>query len=192
MYTRNSLIWMKNFLLLFFISLVVFFSPGSFLKAQEQEEVFEVEGGEEVETPAPEATPATQAPSALATADGEDPGVRVEVQQLKRNSGGTVTLRFSLINDSDKGFDINNKLGGSNYSGFDVSLVHLVDAVGKKKYLVILDSEEKCLCSNNISASLGPGSRMNLWAKFPAPPENVEKITVVIPHFIPMDDVPIS
>jgi hypothetical protein len=151
-----------------------------------------VEGGEEVETPAPEATPATQAPSALATADGEDPGVRVEVQQLKRNSGGTVTLRFSLINDSDKGFDINNKLGGSNYSGFDVSLVHLVDAVGKKKYLVILDSEEKCLCSNNISASLGPGSRMNLWAKFPAPPENVEKITVVIPHFIPMDDVPIS
>jgi hypothetical protein len=192
MYTRNSLIWMKNFLLLFFISLVVSFSPGSFLKAQEQEEVFEVEGGEEVETPAPEATPATQAPSALATADGEDPGVRVEVQQLKRNSGGTVTLRFSLINDSDKGFDINNKLGGSNYSGFDVSLVHLVDAVGKKKYLVILDSEEKCLCSNNISASLGPGSRMNLWAKFPAPPENVEKITVVIPHFIPMDDVPIS
>jgi hypothetical protein len=192
MYTRNSLIWMKNFLLLFFISLVVSFSPGSFLKAQEQEEVFEVEGGEEVETPAPEATPATQAPSVLATADGEDPGVRVEVQQLKRNSGGTVTLRFSLINDSDKGFDINNKLGGSNYSGFDVSLVHLVDAVGKKKYLVILDSEEKCLCSNNISASLGPGSRMNLWAKFPAPPENVEKITVVIPHFIPMDDVPIS
>jgi hypothetical protein len=32
----------------------------------------------------------------------------------------------------------------------------------------------------------------NLWAKFPAPPDNVEKISVVIPKFLPLDDVPIS
>ena len=35
-------------------------------------------------------------------------------------------------------------------------------------------------------------ARANLYAKFPAPPGDVEKITVEIPHFIPMDDVPIS
>ena len=29
-------------------------------------------------------------------------------------------------------------------------------------------------------------------AKFPAPPDSVQKIGVVVPHFIPMDDVPIS
>jgi hypothetical protein len=31
-----------------------------------------------------------------------------------------------------------------------------------------------------------------LWAKFPAPPDSVTKIGVVMPHFVPMDDVPIS
>jgi hypothetical protein len=190
MYTRNSLIWMKNFLLLFFISLVVSFSPGSFLKAQEQEEVFEVEGGEEVETPAPEATPATQAPSALATTDGEFPGLRVEIKELKRYSGGTVTLKFALINDSDKEFFLGDKLGGLSY-GYNVSGTNLVDAAGKKKYLVILDSEKKCLCST-IEGHLQPKSRINVYAKFPAPPESVQKITVEIPRFIPMEDVPIS
>ncbi len=182
MYTRNSLIGMKNFLLLFFISLVVSFSLGSSLKAQEQEEV---------ETPAPEATPATQAPSVLATTDGEFPGLRAEVKELKRNSGGTVTLKFAVINDSDKEFFLGEKLGGLSY-GYNVSGVNLVDAAGKKKYPVILDSEEKCLCSNDVGANIEPKSGINLWAKFPAPPENVQKITVEIPHFIPMEDVPIS
>jgi hypothetical protein len=56
---------------------------------------------------------------------------------------------------------------------------------------VVRDAEGKCLSSRGLG-KIEPGSRMNLWAKFPAPPDSVEKITVVIPHFIPMDDVPIS
>jgi hypothetical protein len=35
-------------------------------------------------------------------------------------------------------------------------------------------------------------SRLNLWAKFPAPPEDVKKISITIPHFAPLDDAPIS
>jgi hypothetical protein len=37
-----------------------------------------------------------------------------------------------------------------------------------------------------------PGGRVNLWAKFPAPPDDVNQITVVVPKFQPMDDVPLS
>ena len=30
------------------------------------------------------------------------------------------------------------------------------------------------------------------WAKFPAPPANVEKVTIVIPKTPPFEDVPIA
>ena len=43
-----------------------------------------------------------------------------------------------------------------------------------------------------VPKDLKPGERVNLWSKFPAPPEDVQKISVVVPHFGPMDDVPIS
>jgi hypothetical protein len=35
-------------------------------------------------------------------------------------------------------------------------------------------------------------SSSNFWARFPAPPDNVVKIGVVVPHFVPLDDVPLS
>jgi hypothetical protein len=133
-------------------------------------------------------------PAILATTDGETPGIRAEIVELKRVSGGTVNLKFVLINDTEKSLDFGYAFGDSANSSIDynsIGGVHLIDAAGKKKYFVIRDSEKKCVCSRDLKG-VTPKSRMNLWAKFPAPPENVEKITVVIPHFIPMDDVPIS
>ena len=69
--------------------------------------------------------------------------------------------------------------------------VQLIDPVGKKKYFVARDSEKKCVCSTGIK-DIAPGASANLWAKFAAPPLDVQKVSVVIPHFSPMDDVPIS
>ena len=124
----------------------------------------------------------------LATTDGEQPGVRAEVTELKRTAGGIVNLKFVMINDSDKNIDLYKEDYGS---WGTVSGVTLVDEKNKKKYFVVLDSEHKCLCSSGLK-NLSPKSRVNLWAKFPEPAEDVQKIGVVIPHFQPMDDVPIS
>ena len=68
--------------------------------------------------------------------------------------------------------------------------VHLIDPEGKKKYFVARDSEGKCVCSAFVP--LKPGERVNHWGRFAAPPETVERLTVVIPPFAPMDDVPVS
>ncbi len=140
--------------------------------------------------PAAAAAPAATS-AVLATADGEKPGVRVEVTELKRGSGNTVSLKFVLINDADENSDTSRKLGGLTH-GYNVSGVYLVDAVNKKKYLVVVDSEKKCLCSDKLEYDVKPKSRLNLWAKFPAPPAEVQKVSIVIPHFSPVDDVPIS
>lgn len=135
--------------------------------------------------------PAPAAPAVVASTDGEQPGIRAEVTELKRGSGGTVTLKFTLINDSDQSFSMRDTLGGLS-NGYNVSGVHLVDAANKKKYQVILDSEKKCLCSDGLSSDIPAKSRINVWAKLPAPPEDVQQVSIIIPHFIPMDDVPIS
>ena len=139
---------------------------------------------------AAELSPAASATrGVLASADGETSGTRIEVTQLKRNRGGTVTLKFVLVNDSDAELDTYRLLTAVEPHSDDGAA--LIDAVGKTKYFVLRDSDKHCLCSRNVQ-NPKPKSRLNLWAKFPAPAAGVDAISVVIPHFEPMDDVPIS
>ena len=143
-------------------------------------------------TPAPASPAPGAAAAAIAATEGEMPGTRVEVQELKRSSGGSVTLRFSLINSSDKPIDMYAFLfGGDSKDTKSVAGVTLVDPVGKKKYFVLRDTEGACLCSR-ATPDAAPSARLSLWAKYPAPPDNVAKISVIIPHFAPMDDVPLG
>jgi hypothetical protein len=126
----------------------------------------------------------------VATTDGEAAGIRLEVQDLKV-ANGVATLRFTVINQSDKDLNYNTMRDPSNGEGSTVDGIYLVDAANKKKYLVVKDADKHCLCSRNLE-HVRPQSSANLWAKFPAPPDTVQKIGVVVPHFIPMDDVPIA
>jgi hypothetical protein len=143
--------------------------------------------------PSPATTPASSAP-AIATADGQTQGVRAEVQELKRSSDNTLTLKFAIVNDSDKdmgfGYDFGDKANEIKDFG-SIGGVTLIDSTNKKKYFVVRDTESNCVCSGGLK-DLKPRTRANLWAKFPAPPDDVQKIGVVIPHFGPLDDVPIS
>ena len=150
--------------------------------------------------PQPTATTATTASAAPATAaiagaDGERTGAHVDITELKRTSGGDVNLKFVVSYNGDKSFEFNGDYLGDHLVSKDsyrgVSAIHLVDPVNKKKYFVVTDSEKNCLCSRDV-ADIGPGQRVALWAKFPAPPPEVTKVTVEVPHFQPMDDVPIS
>ncbi len=122
------------------------------------------------------------AQSAIATADGETTGTRIEITELSRTSGETVTLKFRIVNESGENANPYNLMGG-----YEVSGVHLIDAAGKKKYLVIKDSDGKCVCTGGLSVTLATGKSINLWARFPAPPAEVKEVSVVFPSFIPTD-----
>lgn len=148
---------------------------------------------------APQTPPAAAAPASsaavIATADGETDGIKAEILDLKRDSGGTVTLKFALVNNSKQDVGFGYGFGDDanfHITDFDsIGGVNLVDTVNKKKYMVARDSENHCLCSRGLSG-VGPGTRKNLYAQFPAPPDDVQKINVVIPHFLPANDVPVS
>ncbi len=144
--------------------------------------------------PATGTAPAAAAPGGIASADGESSGVKVVVQELKRTSGGTVSMKFSITNGSDKSVGSGYEFADKDHEITDhgsVGGVQLIDEGGKKKYFVVRDTDGKCVCSQKIK-DVKPGESENFWARFPAPPDSVQKITVIVPHFQPMDDVPIS
>jgi hypothetical protein len=132
------------------------------------------------------------AAQAVLKAEGSISGASIVIQELKRDESNSVTLRFQMINDADAWF-VNGRfreMGNAKASHDEVSGVHLIDNANKKKYLVVRDAAGHCACST--LKKVEKGAKVNLWAKFAAPPANVEKITVVVPDFQPIDGVPIT
>jgi hypothetical protein len=149
--------------------------------------------GTQATTPVPVGTPAASSGRVIASTEGEQPGVIANVTELKRGSGGTLMVRFSVVNNGSQDFDFGYALGepGAGQDYQTVAGVHLIDPVNKKKYFVVRDADGKCVCSRDLRA-VKPGESRNLWAKIPAPPPEVQSATLIIPKFIPIDDAPIS
>ena len=133
------------------------------------------------------------AQTVIASTDGETPGVRLDVTEVKRGSGGTLTVRFTIANKSTSAFKFGHNLGDQAYSRDfgTIGATHLLDATNKKKYLVMRDSEKNCVCSSKLK-DLPAGKSINLWGKFPAPPADVQVVSIVVPGFMPLDEVAIS
>jgi hypothetical protein len=130
----------------------------------------------------------TAAAQAL-TAEGAEPGQKIQIRDLTRDASGALTLRFLLINDSccgvsgvmlrEKGSDAGNKASG----------VTLTDEAGNQ-YKPARGPDGQCLCS--IMPNTGKGERANIWVKFaPLSPE-ARKVTVEVKTFEPISDVPIT
>ena len=145
------------------------------------------------------ATPVTTAPAAvppaagvIASTEGEAPGTRIDVTQFARASGDTVNLRFVLVNATDETIGMTNHMTDSTVGEYNtVGGIHLVDPVNKRKYFVVRDADNKCVCSRDLSG-IEAGKQATLWAKFPAPPPDVQRLSIVFPKFLPLDDVPLQ
>lgn len=138
--------------------------------------------------------PAPSAPAGIATADGETSGVTAVVHELKRTSGGTLSLKLSITNGSQEDVSFGYGFADPSHEVIDfnsIGGVQLIDEANRKKYFVVRDSAGKAVCSQKLR-DIKPGETTNLWARFPAPPPEVKTISIVVPHFSPMDDVPIQ
>jgi hypothetical protein len=111
-----------------------------------------------------------------------DGSIRIEVEELKRTGDGTVMLKMALINDSlrDLPFDF---LGAATDR-------HLVDLVNRRQYGVGMKD-----MVNTLSSAFGGAkakSRSELWAIYGAPPAGVTKLSLMLPNFYPIDDIPLG
>lgn len=77
--------------------------------------------------------------------------------------------------------------------GLDFAGATLVDVVNAQRHLVLREGGTgECLCSRNVPFSSDPGEVLRFSATFPAPPEDVTTMTVEVPNFPAVPEVPVS
>lgn len=146
--------------------------------------------------PIPEGGQAPQALPELATASGAEPGTQLTVHELRRSDEDTVRLVFTVANHGPGQWVFLNRFTEPGLvrdkSISEVSGAYLIDQDANLKYLVLRDTENACICSERVPTVLNEERQFTAFAEFPAPPEKVKSVTVVVPLFNPLQDVPIS
>ena len=130
----------------------------------------------------------TLAQPPIQSQDSNVAGIVAEITECKRQDG-VLTVRVRLRNTGDKDVRV-GLISGRDYDSYYVT-------AGGKKYFILRDSEKTPLAPQsdnfgNLSAGVAKGASYVWWAKFPAPPADVKKISYFTPITPPFDNVPIT
>ena len=130
-------------------------------------------------------------PAIAQTAKSQDTnisGVVAEITECSR-ADGVLTIRLRLRNTTDNKARV-SLISGRNYDAYYVTAAN-------KKYFVLRDSEKTPLTLTadgfgNVTADIEKGASYVWWAKFPAPPADVKKVSLFTPIAPPFDNIPIT
>jgi hypothetical protein len=133
------------------------------------------------------------APAAAAqpwVGEGVTPRQSIQIRELKRDATGAVTVRFTFVNDSDRGVSGVMLRENRSDSARKPSGVKLVDEATETAYLPERGADGQCVCSE--MPNTGKGQRANLWVKFQGVPPALKKARVEVKTFEPVPSVPIT
>ncbi|KZR72686.1 hypothetical protein PMIT1313_00041 [Prochlorococcus marinus str. MIT 1313] len=119
-------------------------------------------------------------------------GLDVALLRVKRSSDNTVTLQWRYINNTDEEVTLCNSYCWTNLRSSWLADSYIVDNDNQKKHLVVKADGNPMTTKVNRPTKLNPGSSYKVWAKFPAPPVEVESVSIYIPGTIPIEDVRIE
>ncbi|WP_329540632.1 hypothetical protein OG345_14345 [Streptomyces sp. NBC_01220] len=121
----------------------------------------------------------------LAEVKGQN-GVLLVVNEVKRDSGGFVTVQGEIKNEGDQA------VNPAAWAGSESVIVRknlnsvggatLVDKAGKKRYYILRDTDGRCLCTTGIRP-LVPGKSLPVFMQFPAPPDTTTEVDLSLPTF---------
>ena len=126
-------------------------------------------------------------------------GLDVALLRLRRASDNTLNIQLRYINNTDEevalcarsqeGLLKCYRNDGSSW----LANIYIVDNINQKKHQIVRAGGEPMTTKVNAKlAVLSPGSSYKVWAKVPAPPADVESVSVYIPGTIPMEDISIE
>ncbi|PHQ49543.1 hypothetical protein BLA24_26300 [Streptomyces cinnamoneus] len=113
--------------------------------------------------------------------EGPD-GIVVTLRAAVRDKGGFVTVSGAVANRGTKPYTPLTWRSKETEmkSQSSVSGASLIDAAGKKRYLVLRDTDGECLCTTGL-VNIRPGESRALFAQFPAPPDGVRDVDFQLP-----------
>ncbi|MET7305773.1 MULTISPECIES: hypothetical protein [unclassified Streptomyces] len=113
-------------------------------------------------------------------------GLTLMINQVRRDSGGFVTVQGTIKNVSDRTQNSSSWAGTetavANSNANSVAGATLVDKAGKKRYYVLRDTESRCLCTTGIPP-LSAGESTPIFMQFPAPPSTTTEVDFTLPTF---------
>ncbi|MEU6983055.1 hypothetical protein ABZ946_06490 [Streptomyces sp. NPDC046324] len=137
------------------------------------------EGNEKPQSEAPEET--------LAVLTGQD-GFELTITSAKRDLGGFVTVKGRLTNTSDKSRALPGGVMGNETEvlkhGDSLGGATLVDAVAKKRYYVLRDTDGRPLTTTGLNIFRAEASA-EVFMQFPAPADGTTEVTFQLPTFEP-------
>ncbi|MER5962938.1 hypothetical protein [Streptomyces sp. NPDC002057] len=133
-------------------------------------------------------TETTAAPAeTLAVVRGQK-GLELTVNSVERDAGGFLTIKGQLKNTSDSAAAISSQTSGDETEvmkhGSSFGGATLVDAVGKKRYYVLRDTEGRPLTTAGLSV-LAAQATAAVFMQFPAPPSSTTDVSFQLPTFEP-------
>ncbi|WP_327709126.1 hypothetical protein OG912_10510 [Streptomyces sp. NBC_00464] len=124
----------------------------------------------------------------LVTSKNDD-GIEMAINSAKRDSGGFLTVTGQLKNNSGKSYTIpigwNGKEVAVALKDRSLADMTLVDSVGKKRYYVLRDTDNRPLTTTGFNAFLDTGKTITFFAQFPSPPDTTSKVDLLFHGFAP-------
>ena len=135
----------------------------------------------------------TAEPSTLAVAAHEIACVEVDLLDVSR-TGDAITVRWQYRTDLEAGVTLREHDDDDPYALTRAG--YLLDETHQKKYLVLEDDAGRPVAAEHAYDDAGVVVRADAplaaWAKFPAPPDDVERIAVHLPGVHPFEDVAVG
>ena len=120
-----------------------------------------------------------------------DSNLRCDLLEVKRVSGGAVTIRWRVVNTAAAPGGLTGSAAKPITYRFHWEELYFIDPAENKKYQFLTDSAGNRIL-DVYEGEYAPGQQRVQWAKFPAPPVGSTKISVAIPQFAPFEDVPVA
>ncbi|WP_199545614.1 hypothetical protein [Streptomyces sp. N35] len=157
------------------------------------------DGGDGKENTSSESSPAKDKDSGKQKEEPEAPAedevlaeitgskAKIAINSAVRDGGGFLTISGKVTNTSD-GFlnpatwrGDEKELDGN---GASMAGASVVDKAGKKRYLVLRDTDGNCLCTQ-FKGGFKSGEEKTFFAQFPAPPESATTVDFQIADMPP-------
>ncbi|MFL1900656.1 hypothetical protein [Streptomyces tauricus] len=112
-------------------------------------------------------------------AESKQGDISLAITSAVRDPGGFLTVSGTVTNNGSRLFVAADWRGDENelrQNASSVAGASLVDQTGKKKYLILRDTEGRCLCTRFVGG-VKSGETAEWYAQFPAPPEDTAKVS---------------
>ncbi|MFF3758511.1 hypothetical protein [Streptomyces sp. NPDC002185] len=134
-----------------------------------------------------ETQPSEEPTETLAVLKGND-GVQLVISSAVRDAGGFLTVKGELKNTSSRSIALPGQIRGDETEvmqhGNSLGGATLLDAVGKKRYYVLRDTDGRPLTTTGLDI-LPAGKEATVFLQFPAPPASTTEVSFQLPTFEP-------